>query len=186
MKRILLWVLALCVLASPGCGGGGARRSINNPGLSPVAPQAPSENPDRNVLTAVTPPLAGLGAGSEFEFTLSAQLAEELKQGCGRLIYDSAVVVPVAVEKGGLIPTSFVFFSKLDAPGVVPFAFTSLPDGRGIAPGRGELLRVRFRMLADPPSGFRVRLQNDGAFLQLRSAQGGRMSFDLASEVQAQ
>jgi hypothetical protein len=186
MKRILLWVLALCVLASPGCGGGGARRSINNPELSSPVPQAPSENPDRNVLTAVMPPLAGLSAGSEFEFTLSAQLAEEVKQGCGRLIYDSAVAVPVAVEKGGMIPGSFVFFSKLDAQGVVPFAFTSLPEGRGMPPGRGELLRVRFRMLADPPQGFRIRLLNDGAYLQLRSAQGGRLSFDLASEVQAQ
>ena len=186
MKRILLWVLALFVLASPGCGGGGARRSINNPGLSPVAPQAPSENPDRNVLTAVTPPLAGLGAGSEFEFTLSAQFAEEVKQGSGRIIYDSSAAVPLAVEKGDLIPTSFVFFSKLDAPGIVPFAFTSLPDGRGIAPGRGELLRVRFRMLSAHPSGFRIRLQNDGAYLQLRNTQGGRLSFDLASEVQAQ
>lgn len=186
MKRILMWVLALCVLASPGCGGGGARRSINNPELSPIVPQAPAENPARNVLTAVMPPLAGLSAGSEFEFTLCAQFAEEVKQGSGRILYDTAVAVPVAVEKGGLIPGSFVFFSKLDAPGVVPFAFTSFPDRRGIAPGTGELLRVRFRMLADPPQGFRIRLQNDGAFLQLRSPQGGRLSFDLASEVQAQ
>ena len=186
MKRILMWVLALCVLASPGCGGGGARRSINNPELSPVAPITPAENPDRNVLTAVMPPLSGLSAGSEFEFKLTAQFAQEVKQGSGRILYDPMAAVPVSAEKGELVPGSFVFFSKLDAQGVVPFAFTSLPDARGIAPGSGELLRVRFRMLTDPPSGFRIRLQNDGAYLQLRSAQGGRLSFDLASEVQAQ
>ncbi len=144
------------------------------------------ENPERNVLTAVMPPLAGLSAGREFEFTLSAQFAEEVKQGSGRILYDSSVAVPVAVEKGGLIPTSFIFFSKLDTQGIVPFAFTSLPNGRGIPSGSGELLRVRFRMLANPPGGFRVRLQNDAEFLQLRSPSGGRLSFDLASEVQAQ
>ena len=186
MKRILMWILALCVLASPSCGGGGARHSINRPELSTATPQAPAANPERNVLTAVMPPLAGLGAGSEFEFTLTAQLAQEVKQGSGRILYDATAAAPVAVEKGALIPGSFVFFSKLDASGVVPFAFTSLPGGRGIAIGSGELLRVRFRMLAAPPSGFRVRLQNDGAYLQLRNNQGGRLSFDLASEVRAQ
>lgn len=184
MKRILMWILALCVLASPGCGGGGARRSINNPELPQPIPQAPAENPERNVLTAVMPSLAGLGAGSEFEFTLSAQLAEETRQASGRILYDADVAVPVSVEKGSVIPNSFVFFSKLNAPGIVPFAFTSLPGGRGISPSRGELLRVRFRLLANPPPGFRVRLLNDGAYLQLRGAAGGRMSFDLASEVQ--
>ena len=183
MRRILLWVLVICILASPGCGGRGAKRALNDVQPLPTSPQQGEAAPDRNVLTAAMSSLSGLGAGSEFEFTLSAQLAEELKQGCGRILYDSAVAVPVAVEKGGLVPGSFVFFSKLDAPGVVPFAFTSLPDGRGIAPGRGELLRVRFRMLANPPQGFRIRLQNDGAYLQLRSAAGGRLSFDLASEV---
>ncbi len=182
MKRILLWVLAICVLASSGCGGR-ATRALD--GAQPAQPVEKQDevSPERNVLTAVMPSLAGLGAGSEFEFTLLAQLAEETMQASGRILYDSAIVVPVAVEKRGLIPSSFVFFSKLDAPGVVPFAFTSLPGGRGIFPGQGELLRVRFRLIANPPPGFRVRLFNDAAYLQLRSAASGRMSFDLESEV---
>jgi hypothetical protein len=183
MRRILAWILVLSVLAFPGCGGGGRRISQ----LSPQQPAAPAENqqstPERNVLSTAMPSLAGMSSGSEFEFTLSAQLAEETKQGCGRIIYDPAVATPVSVDKGGLIPSSFVFFNKLDAPGVVPFAFTSLPNERGISPGKGELLRVRFRLLQPPQPGFKIRLLNDGAYLQLRSAAGGRMSFDLASEV---
>jgi hypothetical protein len=185
MKRILLWILLLSILTAPGCGGGGRRISQLSPQQPVLQDSIQQSTPERNVLSATMPSLAGMSSGSEFEFTLSAQLAEETKQGCGRIIYDSAVATPVSVEKGGLIPSSFVFFSKMDAPGVVPFAFTSLPDQRGISPGKGELLRVRFRMLQTPPPGFKIRLQNDGAFLQLRSAAGGRMSFDLSSEVLA-
>jgi hypothetical protein len=131
-------------------------------GLS--APQQPAVQDDssqpisgRNVLTTAVPPLAGLSAGSEFEFTLNAQLVEELKQGCGRILYDASAAVPVSVEKGRLVPGSFVFFSKLDAEGVIPFAFTALPSQRGIPPGSGELLRERFRLLQPPQPGFKIR-----------------------------
>ena len=50
------------------------------------------------------------------------------------------------------------------------------------AAGRGELLRVRFKLLAKPQRGAAVRLQNDMEYLQLRNAQGRRLSFDFASE----
>lgn len=184
MKRIIWWVLALAIFLSPGCGGGsGARRSNNDLRPLPQQPQQDAAAPERNVLTATTCSLSGLGAGDEFIFTLKAQLSEETKQACGRILFDQSIAAPAAVEKGGLIPTSFIFFSKLDVPGIVPFAFTALPEGRGIAPASGELLRVRFRLIANPPPGFRVRLQNDGSFLQLRDRGGGRMSFDIESEV---
>jgi hypothetical protein len=156
------------------------RRQTHQPAF-PATTRSAGGKPAINA--GAMPSLAGMSSGSEFEFTLSAQLAEETKQGCGRIIYDPAVATPVSVDKGGLIPSSFVFFNKLDAPGVVPFAFTSLPNERGISPGKGELLRVRFRLLQPPQPGFKIRLLNDGAYLQLRSAAGGRMSFDLASEV---
>ncbi len=183
MRRILFWVLIVGILAAPGCSGGGKQLRLASPQQPVAQDETPQQLPGRNVLTSATSSLAGMNAGGEFEFTLSAQLAEETKQGCGRIIYDPTIATPVSVDKGGLIPSSFVFFSKLDAPGVVPYAFTSLPSQRGISPGKGELLRVRFRLLQPPPSGFKIRLQNDGAYLQLRNAAGGRMSFDLASEV---
>lgn len=184
MKRILLWIFALTLLLAPGCGGGGARRAHNDLQPPPLQSQQDEAAPERNILTASTSSLSGLGAGNEFTFTLKAQLAEETKQASFRILYDQSVAIPVAAEKGSLIPNSFVFFSKLDAPGVVPFAFTALPGQRGIAPASGELLRVRFRLLQAPPPGFRVRLQNDGSFLQLRNSGGGRMSFGLNTEAQ--
>jgi len=186
MRRILLWILVACVVAAPGCGGGG--RNLT-PRIAPTASgtveTAPPEEgtPQRNSLTVVTPPLSSLTPGAEFDFILRGAFCEELYQSSGRILYDPAVVEPVRVSRGALMPSGFVFMAKLDEPGLVPYAFTALPGDSGIAPGRGELLRVRFRLLAEPPRGFRLRLLNDAAYLQLRDSRGGRLSFDLASEV---
>jgi len=189
MRRIPLWILVACLVAAPGCGGGG--RSFTPKVASPTSGMVetvPHDEgvPDRNSLTVVTPTLASLTPGTEFDFILRGAFREELYQSSGRILYDPAVVEPVRASRGDLIPSGFVFMVKLDEPGLVPYAFTALPGDRGIAPGRGELLRVQFRLLAEPPRDFRLRLLNDAAYLQLRDSRGGRLSFDLASEVMPQ
>ena len=189
MKRILLWILVAYLIVAPGCGGGSRSFTPQPPpsATGNVETAPPEEGvPARNSLTIVTPPVASLAPGVEFDLTVRGAFCEELWQSSGRILFDPAVVQPVRASRGDLIPTGFVFMVKLDEPGMVPYAFTALPGGSGIAPGRGELLRVRFRLLAEPPSGFRIRLLNDAAFLQLRDRNGGRLSFDLASEVKPQ
>jgi len=152
-------------------------------GPAPEQPAGEAGIPTRNALITTMPAVAGMAPGTEFEFTLRGEFCTPLHQASGRIVYDPAVVQPLAVRRGELIPAGAVYLAKLDVTGFVPFAFTALPGDAGIAPGRGELLRVRFRLLAEPPPGFRIRLLNDAAYLQLRTSGGGRLSFDLASEV---
>lgn len=142
------------------------------------------------------PGLSGLATGAEFDIILSAHFAAELFQGSGRLAYDSAVVQPVSAKRGA-IPADNVFVAKLDAPpaastaddgldGVVPFAFTALPGTAGFGSHAGELLRVRFKLLAPPGARYPVALLNNPEYLQLRGPQGQRLSFDLSTEVASQ
>jgi hypothetical protein len=160
----------------------------------------------RNVLATRVPSTQGLAAGAEFELVVSVELAGALYQGSGRVLYDSRAVQPVGASRGALIPPGAVFVAKLDAPagmaggassatgvsgaggtrldGVVPYAFTALPGQAAIPPGSGELVRLRFRLLA-PCSACPVRLLNDPAYLQLRDSAGRRLAFDLREEVAA-
>ena len=139
--------------------------------------------PQRNRLVASMPSPAGLGTGDEFEFTLRCELAKELYQCSGRIVFDPAVVEPVAANWGAMVPGDAVTLAKLNEPGMVPFAFTALPGYNGAAAGTGELLRVRFRLKGEPARGLRIRLRNDAEFLQLRNRIGRRLAFDLANEV---
>jgi len=194
MKRIkfgILFVLIGMLLISPSCGSG-----RGTPALDRGRPAPSNENPNpavddvslpsRNVIVAQMPLLNAIPVGSEFNFILKGEFRDEVFQGSLRILFDEAVVSPVKVERGGLVPDSAVFFAKLDIPGVIPIAFTRLPGQSGISPGRGELLRVSFRLNSLPPPGFRIRLQNEPAFLQLRDKNRGRLSFDLATEVVSQ
>jgi hypothetical protein len=149
----------------------------------------------RNTLSATLPPLGKLALGAEFDYVLSADMADALYQGSGRVQYDSRVVQPIAATWGALTPSAGVRVAKLDfaagaasADGlnaVAPFAFTALPGQSASAPGPGEILRLRFKLVGAVRDGVAIRLQNDPAVLQLRDSQGRRLSFDLSEEVSA-
>jgi hypothetical protein len=166
-----------------GCGGGGQQITplIDS---TPAVVEAPGaeEAPTRNRLVASMPALGSLAAGSEFDYLVSVELAEELYQCSARVGYDAAVVQPVTAEYGALIPADAVRLPWAEADGVVPLAFTALPGRAGIQSGRGELLRVTFRLTGAPSGGRAVWLVNEAEFLQLRDRVGRRLSFDLASE----
>lgn len=186
-----------CTWLLIGCGprGGGP--------VAPLQPSAPQVSPpaampglaQRNVLQVVFPPLAALTPGAEFDFIVSASMTDALYQGSGRVLYDGRVLRPIAAQWGALAPAHGVRVAKLDAgPGaggsleldcVVPFAFTALPGQSAAAPGQGELLRLRFKLIGVPGAAPALRLLNDPACLQLRNAQGQRLSFDLSEEVSA-
>ncbi len=195
MKRVKSWIL-LAIIAVvalfPSCGGGGGGTpSLQRERLSPPSvPQTSSPTdlalPTRNALIAQMPVLGAIPIGSEFDFILKGEFKDELFQASLRIIYDEAVVKPIRVERGNFIPESAVFFSKMDRPGLIPIAFTRLPGESGLLPGRGELVKVRFRLNSLPPAHFRVRILNEPAFLQLRDKNRGRLSFDLATEVTSQ
>lgn len=189
MRRLILGTLALLVLCAPGCGGQGHSNSTVN---DPAAPEtaAPLEH---NRLTLSLPALGTLAAGAEFDAVLEGAFTEELFQGSGRLIYDSSVLQPVASQRGAFIPAGDIFVARDNiAPGtlpgegsldgVIPFAFTGRPGESGIAPGSGELLRVRFKLLAPAAGATRLRLMNNAEYLQLRDNTGRRLAFDLATE----
>ena len=148
----------------------------------------------RNVLSVSMPALALLQTGAEFDVVLRVRFAEALYQGCGRVAYDSAVLKPVTVTRGTAIPAGDVFVAKLDAgqlaggatsgqDAVVPFAFTGLNGAGCVAKASGELLRIRFRLIAASSAQYPLRLLNDPSFLQLREPSGQRLSFDLSEEV---
>jgi hypothetical protein len=206
-KRARIWRLMplACVLLlalSPGCGGKAAPLSLPVP--TPAAPQPPAgdgvEQPGRNLLSTSMPALTGLSAGAGFEFVIRVKCTDTLYQGSGRVLYDPGLLQPVAVVRGQAIPASFLFSSKLDAApvtsdgmsglpplaGVVPFAFTGLPDAPGQAATAGELCRIKFRLLRQAGSSSTVRLLNDAAYLQLRGPTGNRLAFDLQAEVALQ
>ncbi len=192
----------VCIITCAWLGAGcGPRSAGPAPSLQPGAPSAgqPVAAPEpvqRNVLTVAQPALSQLAPGAEFEFVLSASMVDALYQGCGRVQYDSRVLRPVTAQWGQLAPADGVCLAKLDlAPGAsdgggfdsaVPFAFTALPGQSAAAPGTGELLRLRFKLIGVPRSAVPLRLLNAPAFLQLRNAQGQRLSFDLHEEVSAQ
>ena len=145
---------------------------------SQQAAQPEPENIERNALVVVSPDLSGLPAGAEFDVRIDYELTEELYQMSGRLIYNRQAMQPVRVVRGS-IPDSAVFFSKLDHPQFVPFAFTQLDGAKGIQPGAGNVLTVRFRLTGEGAGASRVRLLNEAEFLQLRASNRGRLSFDL-------
>jgi len=191
MKRLkfgILSVLIGIIIISPSCGGGRGTLALSRgrPLLSNESTKPTVDNgslPERNALVAQMPALNTIPVGSEFNFVLKGEFRDEVFQGSLRILFDPAVVSPVRVERGSLIPDSAVFFAKLDIPGLIPVAFTRLPGESGISPGSGEILNVRFRLNSSPPPGFRIRLQNEPAYLQLRDKNRGRLSFDLATEV---
>lgn len=166
-----------------GCGGGGQQVTpfMDSTPVELAAP-ASEEAPERNRLVASMPALGSLAAGSEFDYLVSVELAEELYQCSARVGYDPAVVQPLAAEYGALIPSDAVRLPWAEAEGVVPLAFTALPGRAGIQSGRGELLRVTFRLTGVPSGNRAVWLVNEAEFLQLRGRAGRRLSFDLANE----
>lgn len=184
VSAILLATLILNAL--PGCGGGASRGLV--PPVDTAAPAVESAadqgEPTRNRLVATMPSLSRLAVGAEFDYVLSVELAEELYQLSARIGFDPAVVQPVDVEYGALLPPDAVVLSRTGEAEIVPFAFTALPGRTGIQPGRGELLRVRFRLATEPAGGRAIWLVNEAEFLQLRDRIGRRLSFDLAREVQ--
>lgn len=199
--RLLPLALALLLTATFGCGEKAAPTALPSP--TPPTAELPSSDDtgaaSRNLLSTSMPALAGLGTGAEFEFVISVKCTDPLYQGSGRVLYDPAVMQPVAAIRGSAIPARFLFSAKLDAAtaasdgrsglppqaGVVPYAFTGLPD----APGRvanGELCRLRFRLLRAAGPDNAVRLLNNASYLQLRGPGGNRLAFDLHAEVAAQ
>lgn len=182
---VLAVLLAIFMLnALPGCGGGGGRQlmpPVDNT-TPEVQPAVEDGAPTRNALVATMPALSSLAPGAEFDYVLSVELAEELYQLSARIAFDPAVVRPVDVEHGALLPADAVVMSRLGEEEIVPFAFTALPGRVGIQPGRGELVRVRFRLTGDPHGARAVWLVNEAEFLQLRDRIGRRLSFDLANE----
>ncbi len=192
MRLALFAVLAAAVLAvaAISCGRGNKPSAFHGgPSGKPAAskPETPIDTsaPDRNTLTVVSPDIAAMSAGDEFDVQLKFELAEELYQMSGRLVYDRRFVQPVRASRGA-VPDSAVFFAKLDHPEFVPFAFTQTNGGRGIPAGKGEILSVMFRIIADPAGAPRVRLLNDAQFLHLRNGKRERLSFDLEHRTVAQ
>jgi hypothetical protein len=201
IRRLLPLTAVLLLAASPSCGSSSGRKAA--PALPAANPAAPgqsdsgtTESTPRNVLSTHMPTLAGLTAGAEFDFTVSANCAEALYQGSGRVLYDPTVMEPITAERGTALPGACLFVAKLDAAlvatpglaglpansGMVPYAFTLLPQTPGTSIARGELFRIRFR-LRQPSSSSTVQLLNNAAYLQLRDAQGARLAFSLDSEV---
>lgn len=178
-------VLSICL----GCGGNSSVPSANPNDQTPTPPA----DSGRNVLQTHMPPLAGLAAGAEFDYSINADFTDALYQGCGRIIYDSSVMQPLTATRGAAIPAGDIFVAKLDAPAqvlpgsataqtFVPFAFTALPGDN--SPGvSGELIKVRFRLLKAPPADCHISLLNDQQYLQLRSPQATRLPFDMQVEV---
>lgn len=191
--RILLFVLlAALVLAfaalscgrghkSPIAKGGPSAGSATNPSTD-----SGGEDPiERNTLVVVSPDFSAMTAGEEFDVSLKLELAEEMYQMSGRLVFDRNFVQPVRVTRGA-VPDSAVFFAKLDHPDFVPFAFTQTDGARGIPAGKGEMLTVRFKIIADPKGAPRVRLLNDAQYLHLRNSKRERLAFDLEHRTVAQ
>lgn len=182
-------VLLICL----GCGG-----NSSVPGSDPnhQTPNPPATS-GHNTLSTHMPPLAGLAAGAEFEYSVRADFKDALYQGCGRIVYDASVMQPVAAARGAAIPAADIFVAKLDAPpqvlagsttaqAFVPFAFTGLPDSPKNSGISGELVKVKFRLLKAPPADCHISLLNDQQFLQLRSPQATRLPFDMQVEVTEQ
>ncbi len=182
---IFVFVVLVVVLSFTSCGGGNRRPviEVGIPQPEPAQSVEDTSSPERTALISITPPIHNVSVGGEFEFVLMGEFSESIHQASGRIVYESSYVEPVEVKRGELIPDDAIFVAKLDAGSVIPFAFTVLPGGKDIQPGSGELLRVKFRLVKRPPSGFRIRLMNNPAFLQLRDMRGKRVPFDLKTEV---
>lgn len=196
LRRCLLTLL-LCFIAilivCPGCGGNSSLPSTDHNNQTPAPPASSAHN----VLQTHMPPLQGLVTGAEFEYSVNAEFVDALYQGCGRIIYDPAVMQPIEASRGAAVPASDIFVAKLDAPpqllagsskpqAFVPFAFTGLPGSPAPTKVSGELVKVKFRLLKDPPADCHVSLLNDAQYLQLRSPQATRLPFDMQVEVTQQ
>lgn len=197
--RLMPLALVLLIALSPGCGGRTAQPAPAPPNI-PEA-QTPSDGgagqTSRNLLSTSMPELVGLSTGAEFEFVIRANCTDALYQGSGRVLYDPALMRPVAAVRGAALPAGFLFSAKLDAApvasdgapglpsmaGVVPYAFTGLPDAPGQVASTGELFRLRFRLLRQASPDAAVRLLNNAEYLQLRGPAGNRLPFDLHAEV---
>jgi hypothetical protein len=192
LRRCFITVLlcfAAVLLVCPGCGGNSSVPSVDPNDQNPTPPAS-----NRNILATHMPPLTGLAAGAEFEYTVNADFTDALYQGCGRILYDASVMQPIEATRGAAIPAGDIFVAKLDAPPqvlsgsttaqtFVPFAFTGLPDDKTPAAVSGELIKVKFRLLQPPPADCHISLLNDSQYLQLRSPQANRLPFDMQVEV---
>ena len=195
-QRLRLIPFACMLLALISCTGGPSSLAFPNTADPPQAPAvtpANSKGTAHNIIHILLPELLRLPPGAEFDVIINAEFKSELFQGSGRIAYNRQLVEPISAKRGA-IPESNVFAAKLDSPpatrtanagldGVVPFAFTALPGTAGFGSNNGELLRIRFRLLESPGVQYPVVLINTPEYLQLRDAQGRRLSFDLNTEV---
>jgi len=196
--RVLAVVSCLLLIA---CGGGGGLQfeSLPDAADNPAAPtveipvtgepvpliedSSPPAAEPVNKLVLSVPDLSGLAPGSEFEVSLAGAFSGEVYQGSARLLFNPAYLKPVQAQRGGMLLTDMVHLASLDQDGFVPFAFTGLPGHNAMAPGTGELLRVKFRILQAGAEPHRIRLQNDAEFLQLRDRNSRRLKFELESRA---
>jgi hypothetical protein len=193
LRRCFITVLlcfAAVLLVCPGCGGNSSVPAVDPNDGTPTPPEASGHN----TLAMHMPPLTGLAAGAEFEYTVNAEFKDALYQGCGRILYDASVMQPIEATRGAAIPAGDIFVAKLDAPpqafsgstslqAFVPFAFTGLPDDKTPTAISGELIKIKFRLLQTPPADCHISLLNDSQYLQLRSPQANRLPFDMQVEV---
>jgi hypothetical protein len=197
--QFLLLVAALLLSISLSACGGKARvamrPSTSNPQTAPAADE-PAAGP-RSTLRLSVPALANLKPGAEFSVELSAEMVEPLFQACARVLYDPAQLEPVSAERGSGLPGDGVFVCATDKPleladiqgrptdKAVPFAFTRLPGQTPLAAGDSKLVTLRFRVRQPITGDAGLRLLNDPRYLQLRSADGRRLPFDLVNEAGA-
>jgi hypothetical protein len=147
------------------------------------APGAGHKIPDRTALSVIWPSLAGSEAGAEFDVAIRLANPGGVFQGCGRLVYDAAMVEPVSARRGAFLPSEAVAFVKTDVGGYVPYAFTGREGSGALPAGEGDIFVVRFRLKSEGAPKFGLR--NEAEFLQLRNDKGQRIPFDLATEVTA-
>jgi hypothetical protein len=204
-KTLRLLVCALTSLFLTSCFGSNSAPVVDagqqqqGTAAKPAGQQDQAEQ-QRNVLSTSMPALARLAPGVEFDFVVAADFKDPLFQASTRVLYDSRKVELVSAQRGGLVPDGAIFMARTDVArgalpvpesaaaagmdSVVPAAFTGLPGDHAASPARGELLRLRFRLLAPTGNaGAPVRLQGDPDFLQLRDSSGRRLPFDIESKV---
>ena len=196
------FVFSLCILAAVtaiilifnSCGSNRSIPSLTNTPTQdnqqittppPGNPQADTEQPlpvtrqPRNMLILDSAAIGRLKPGDEFDVVVKGRFIDEVYQGSARIAFDQELMRPVEAKRGSMLLSDMIHIAGINQPQHVPFSFTALPGNAGIAPGEGELLRIRFRLTGTPGPGKHIWLINEAEFLQLRDRQGQRLSFDL-------
>lgn len=193
-----LWIMLLLTAAFfIACGGSGVSLPGNEPApaampdsqdnqipeLPPTGEQL-EENAGSRVVLEV-PSLTGLSAGDEFTARISIDAEQEIHQGVLRLLFEAGAIDTIQVMPGERMPADMVRIATLGQPGVLPLAFTALPDARNISPGSGTLLEVRFRLNTTGEQAGRIRFAGEREFLQLRDRDGQHVDFSVETSAGA-